>query len=177
MNTKIVLLLVCMFAVNGLNAQLRVLSNGRVQTGLLKESEDPLNVTTLNVLGKYGDMRSGSKLSLGDFGRQPNGGWNTFIGEYGTNDTDQLWLHGKLGTYITSTGNGNNIVAYYNPSANPYFVFNTNIRVNGMNITSDTKLKDNINSIKDPLNLLSQLNIAASRMTVNSPDRSRKIWH
>lgn len=152
----IALFLFCGFTTH---AQFRVLQNGRVQAGLLKDvNEDLGNVTSMQIFGKYGDMRSGSKLSFGDFGQQQNSGWNVFIGEYGSADTDQLWLHGKQGIYLTTKGDGNNVVAYYNPSANTNFVFNTNLRVNGVNITSDTKLKDNINTIQNPLKVLSKLN-------------------
>lgn len=43
------------------NAQLRLLQNGRVQVGTLRlENEDVKNVTTMQVFGPYGDLRSGS---------------------------------------------------------------------------------------------------------------------
>ena len=142
------------------NAQLRLLQNGRVQVGTLRTdpTEDPLNVTTMQVFGPYGDMRSGSKLTFGDFGQYPNQGWNVFIGEYGSDDTDQLWLHWKRGIYLTTSGQANNIVAYYAPASNSNFVFNTNLRVNGVNITSDARLKENVQTLQNPLNIVSQLN-------------------
>lgn len=67
------------------NAQLRLLQNGRVQVGTLRTdpTEDPLNVTTMQVFGPYGDMRSGSKLTFGDFGQYPNQGWNVLLGNMG----------------------------------------------------------------------------------------------
>lgn len=97
MKTKLYLLIILMscLAITS-NAQLRVLQNGRVQVGTLKlDNEDLENVTTMQVFGPHGDARSGSKLTFGDFGRNAYGGWNVFIGEYGTTDSDQLWLHGK----------------------------------------------------------------------------------
>ena len=112
----------------------------------------------MQVFGPYGDMRSGSKLTFGDFGQYPNQGWNVFIGEYGSDDTDQLWLHGKRGIYLTTSGQANNIVAYYAPASNSNFVFNTNLRVNGVNITSDARLKENVQTLQNPLNIVSQLN-------------------
>lgn len=142
------------------NAQLRLLQNGRVQAGTLRTdpTEDPLNVTTMQIFGPYGDMRSGSKLTFGDFGQYPNQGWNVFIGEYGSDDTDQLWLHGKRGIYLTTNGQANNVVAYYAPAVNSNFIFNTNLRVNGVNITSDARLKENIQTLQNPLSIVSQLN-------------------
>lgn len=150
-------ILVCLFT--NVNAQLRVLSNGRLQVGLLKDANEDLgNVTSMQLFGRIGDNRAGSKLSFGDFGRYENQGWNVFMGEYGTTDTDQLWLHGKLGMYLTSTGYANKVVAYYDPAINSTFVFNTGIRINGVDIPSDVRLKENIQSIQAPLDILCQMN-------------------
>lgn len=141
-----------------INAQLRVLQNGRVQIGTLKlENEDAQNVTTMQVFGPNGSMRSGSKLTFGDFGQYSNQGWNVFVGEYGPDDTDQLWLHGKSGIYLTTNGYANNVVAYYNPATNSNFIFNTNLRVNGVNITSDVRLKENVHSLQNSLGILEQV--------------------
>ena len=65
----------------------------------------------MQIYGRIGDARAGSKLTFGDFGQYANQGWNVFAGEYGTTDTDQLWLHGKLGIYMTTNGYANNVVA------------------------------------------------------------------
>lgn len=139
------------------NAQLRLLENGRVQVGTLRADDDLYNVTTMSVFGPNGNARAGSKLTFGDFGRFPNNGWNIFLGEYGTDDSDQLWLHGKLGVYLTSNGQASNVVAYYDPAINSNFVFNTNLRVNGINITSDARLKENVQSLQNPLSLLDKV--------------------
>ena len=162
------------------NAQLRLLQNGRVQVGTLRlEGEDELNVTTMQVFGPHGDMRSGSKLTFGDFGKFPSNGWNVFIGEYGTGDTDQLWLHGKNGIYLTRGGQASNVIGYYNPSSNSNFVFNTNLRVNGVDITSDARLKENVQSLQNPLDLLSHVsgvtyNYKLSEMKkYREPDKSK----
>ena len=159
MKTKIYLLIILISCLSITSkAQLRVLQNGRVQVGTLRlDGEDPLNVTTMQVFGPHGDMRSGSKLTFGDFGQFPYNGWNVFIGEYGTTDSDQLWLHGKNGIYLTRGGQASNIIAYYNPVSNSNFVFNTNLRVNGVDITSDARLKENVQSLQNPLDLLSHV--------------------
>ncbi|WP_368339685.1 tail fiber domain-containing protein [Parabacteroides goldsteinii] len=159
MKTKLYLLIILMSCLSITSkAQLRVLQNGRVQVGTLRlDGEDPLNVTTMQVFGPHGDMRSGSKLTFGDFGQFPYNGWNVFIGEYGTTDSDQLWLHGKNGIYLTRGGQASNIIAYYNPASNSNFVFNTNLRVNGVDITSDARLKENVQSLQNPLDLLSHV--------------------
>lgn len=159
MKTKLYLLIILISCLSITSkAQLRVLQNGRVQVGTLRlDGEDPLNVTTMQVFGPHGDMRSGSKLTFGDFGQFPYNGWNVFIGEYGTTDSDQLWLHGKNGIFLTRGGQASNIIAYYNPASNSNFVFNTNLRVNGVDITSDARLKENVQSLQNPLDLLSHV--------------------
>lgn len=163
LKSKLVKCVILCLALTGVvfegNAQLRVLSDGRVQAGTLIDMDgfDYDKVATMHVLGKYGDMCAGSKLSFGDFGRYERQSLNVFVGEYGTTDSDQLWLHGKLGVFLTTTGYANKIIAYYNPAANSNFVFNTNLVANGVNITSDARLKDNIQSIENPLEILSQI--------------------
>ena len=87
------------------NAQLRVLSDGRVQMGQNVPSLDPEKVATLLVLGSNDKIGTGAIIALGDSN----------------------------------------------------FVFNTNLRVNGVNITSDARMKDNIQPIENPIDILSRL--------------------
>jgi hypothetical protein len=167
--------ILCIFSEFATQSQFRVLSNGRVQAGLLKDNnEDVGNVTTMQIFGKTGDMRAGSKLTFGDFGLYSNEGWNVFLGEYGNSDSDQLWLHGKLGIYFTTYGFANNVVAYYNPSANSKFVFNTDLLVNGVNITSDARLKENVKSLSNPLALLNMLNGVSYNYSLAEIQKNRK---
>lgn len=183
MKTKIYILIILINCLSfTLNAQLRVLENGRVQVGTLRlENEDVKNVTTMQVFGPHGDMRAGSKLTFGDFGQYSGSGWNVFIGEYGTSDSDQLWLHGKNGIYLTRGGQAGNVIGYYNPASNSNFVFNTNLRVNGVDITSDARLKENVQSLRNPLDLLSHVsgvtyNYKLSEMKkYREPDKSKFI--
>ena len=111
---------------------------------------------TVQVLGPY-DVRAGSKLALGDFGH--HAAWNVFAGEWGTTDTDQLWLHGKYGTYLTRGDNAEwlSIVAYYNSKEGNKFNFNCPIYSQGVLLTSDERLKSNVNNIESPLSQLLQL--------------------
>jgi hypothetical protein len=174
---KRIYLLLCLSVFCGLEAQaqLRVLPNGRVQAGFLKDDNEDLgNVTSMQIFGKTDAMRVGSKLSFGDFGQYINQGWNVFIGEYGTTDTDQLWLHGKLGIYLTTNGYATNTVAYYNPQNNSSFVFNTNLRVNGVNITSDARLKENVKPLSNPLTLLSRVSGVSYNYNFAEIQKNRK---
>ena len=83
--TRLFSFLILISLVSNANAQLRVLSNGRVQAGLLKDNNEDLgNVTSMQIYGRIGDARAGSKLTFGDFGQYANQGWNVFAGEYGT---------------------------------------------------------------------------------------------
>lgn len=59
---------------------------------------------------------------------------------------------------MTSNGQAGMVVASYDPSVNTNFVFNTNLRVNGVNITSDARLKENVEPLKNTLGIIDQLN-------------------
>ncbi|MDR3142443.1 MAG: tail fiber domain-containing protein [Tannerellaceae bacterium] len=170
-------LLLCLFVLYGLGvqAQLRVLPNGRVQAGSLKDNNEDLgNATSMQIFGKNGEMRTESKLSFGDFGHYDNQGWNVFVGEYKGGDTDQLWLHGKLGIYLTTSGRANSEIAYYNPLKGSSFVFNTNLWVNGVTITSDARLKENVRPLSNPLDLLSRVSGVSYNYSFAEIQKNRK---
>ena len=92
-------------------AQLKVDALGRVLLGTPYTPHDLYGVTSMSVFGKYGTYKAGSKLSFGDFGRRDHNGWNVFVGEFGDNDSDKLWLHGKRGFYLT-VGNDFELASY-----------------------------------------------------------------
>lgn len=153
---KKIYFLILLLSFSGLcvKAQLRVESNGRVQVGTLKENDDPHQLINLQVFGKYGENRAGSKLSFGDMGRQANQGWNVFLGEWATEDNDKLWLHGKSGTYLTFGDAIDKTVFYYDLSRGNQVVFSTGITATSFNTPSDERLKENIREMKDPLSSL-----------------------
>jgi hypothetical protein len=152
--------LFCFFFLSVINAQIRVETVGRVQVGQVPSVpghvNDADNVINLQVFGKYGDYAAGSKLSFGDFGRLTYSGFNVFIGEYGTTDTDRLWLHGKRGAYFTY-GDGS-VWGYYDVNEGNAFRFNCDVYSNGIKLTSDERLKENIRPLNGSLSLLQQLN-------------------
>jgi hypothetical protein len=74
------------------------------------------------------------------------------------NDSDQLWLHGKLGTYLTYGGSAGNVIGYYDTAVGNRFTFNCDVYSQGVKLTSDERLKKNINRIESSLTLLGQLN-------------------
>lgn len=100
--TRLFSFLILISLVSNANAQLRVLSNGRVQAGLLKDNNEDLgNVTSMQIYGRIGDARAGSKLTFGDFGQYANQGWNVFAGEWnhGYGSTLVAWEIGYLYDY------------------------------------------------------------------------------
>ncbi|MBO7541060.1 MAG: T9SS type A sorting domain-containing protein [Bacteroidales bacterium] len=84
---------------------MKIDSLGRALVGTPYMPHDQCGVTTMSIFGNHGTYKAGSKLTFGDFGRRDHNGWNVFVGEYGTYDSDKLWLHGKNGIKVT-TGNG-----------------------------------------------------------------------
>ena len=150
------MLFFCFYAISA-QGQFKMNSNGKMLLGPPRALQDLGNVLAGSVFGPYGDYQSGSKLAFGDFGRYDFYGWNVCIGEYGVTDTDQLWLHGKNGYYITNGGKPN-IPLMYNPSLRSNAVyFTTNIFTSGFFTTSDLRFKSNITPIETPLSKLMSL--------------------
>jgi hypothetical protein len=124
------------FSFLSLNAQLKVDSIGRIQVGVPNSLTNDLNgVLSMQIFGKYTNTySSGGKLAFGDFGRKEYEGCNVFVGEYGTTDTDRLWLHGKRGIYLTY-GNSDPVIAYYDIFQGNAFHFNCGVESNGYWLT------------------------------------------
>lgn len=142
------------------DAQLKVTSNsGKVKIGIetpVGISQDGNEVLRAHIFGPNNDYRSGAKMAFGDFGYYERYGWNVFVGEYRDYDSDQLWLHGKLGFYLTK-GRGDDVVAYYNASAGNTFHFNCDVVGYSFSVASDARFKTNIKPIGKALEQLKQL--------------------
>ena len=95
---------------NPVNAQLLIKSNGNAEVGV--DNFDPDNtiinpayfhwldtVSVLKIFGRYGDAAAGAHMTFGDTYLYNT--YNVAIGELGYTDSDQLWLHGKAGTFVT----------------------------------------------------------------------------
>lgn len=152
------------------NAQILVKQNGRVVIGQEKSSDDANGVLTLQLMGKNTSARAGSKLAFGDFGRYDVQGWNAFIGEYGSTDTDRLWLHGKKGIYFT--WQRDSVFAYYDMLEGNKFTFNCDVYSQGVMITSDERYKTNINPLDSAYSLVRQLNGVSYNYTI--PQKSEQ---
>ena len=149
-----------LFAGN-MSAQFQIKKNGQIFIG--EESVDAPNVetfkldtiTTLKLFGPNTGYRAGSRLSFGDQASK----WvmNVMIGELSRNDTDKLWLHGKMGTYITAGQGSEDTVCCYDLNKGNYFNFNCDVRSTGVFVASDSRFKSNIAPIEESLEAISAL--------------------
>jgi len=177
-NKTMLILALVITSLASLSAQLKVESIGRVQVGTVPVTSgvnDADNVASLQLFGK-GTYGSGSKLTFGDFGRQSLQSLNVLVGEYGTADDDQLWLHGKMGIYMTYS-NGT-VVAFYDVNQGNAFKFNCDLYSNGIKITSDERLKENIQPLKSSLSSLKKLNGVSYNLKkpkMTAPGQEKKL--
>lgn len=154
------------------NAQFKFKSCGQLQIG--NESADVSNVPLLErdtisriqVFGPFGDMGEGGRLSFGDAASAGN--LNVLIGELGTADCDKLWLHGKRGTYITSTATASDTIAFFDVEKGRYFQFNCDVKTTGVFVRSDSKFKNDIKPLTNT-DKLWELNAVSYKL---KPDKS-----
>lgn len=140
-----------------INAQLKVDDIGRIKVGSERLNQDTDMAANMLIFGNNGDFKAGGKLTFGDFGCFAKNSWNVFLGEYGTDDSDQLWLHAKRGIYMTYY-NSTSVIAYYDTSIGNRFNFNCDVYSSGIKLTSDERLKENIKPIENSLTALRKLN-------------------
>ncbi len=140
------------------NAQLEVKNNGKVVAGLDRSGDDLDEVLSMSIFGKTGEYRTGSKLAFGDFGKHELNGWNAFIGEWGNDDSDILWLHGKFGIRFT-TWDASSLLGEWNViNSDKNFAVYSGLRADRMAVSSDDNHKSNITNIPYALSRLMQLN-------------------
>ncbi len=141
------------------NAQLVIESTGRAAVGSNPLSgDDPDQMLTMTIQGSHGTCNAGAKLGFGDFGRYCLNGWNVFVGEFGSTDSDILWLHGKKGLKMTAQ-KSNYLIADWNYPNNglPRFSFYTGVRADKLAISSDDNHKSSITNITAALTRLIQI--------------------
>ena len=156
--------LFCLLAgTNQLNAQLIIRNNGHAEIGSNPATNDTDTVTTLKLFGDSETDASGARIT---FGNIPATGHNVAIGEWGGTDTDQLWLHGKQGVYLTKgagTSTGDTI-AFFDPSHSLLFNINSDLMAHGVFIQSDERFKEDIEPIDDALSALTSLSPVSYRL-------------
>jgi len=146
------------FSVQSLSAQIRVEPNGRVQVGaepVLSNGavNDPFNMVAMQIFDRQNYLKP-PILTFGDSGKQILNSWNVFIGEYGTTDTDQLWLHGKYGTYFTYNNGGAIWGSFDITNFGNIFRFNCSVTSRETFIVSDERLKKDIKPLSGSLSSL-----------------------
>ena len=159
---SIILLATFFFSVFTACAQLVIKNDGRVIVGPdTRPDDDMYRVLSMSIQGRLGEFNAGSKLAFGDFGRYDHNGWNVFIGEFGTYDSDILWLHGKKGVKM-SAFNGDYIVAEWNYNGQrdylPRFTIYDGVRLDRLSVSSDDNHKSSIRNIQYALPRLMRLN-------------------
>ncbi len=121
-----------------------------------RSNNDYNDEVTVEILGLGSDAyRAGSKMAFGDYGAKVNYGSNVTIGEWGNTDSDRLHLHGKSG--INFSTNGDERVRMY-LSSNSNLYVKGGVFVNQSWVGSDRRLKKNIKTISNGLELISELN-------------------
>ena len=159
--TFIAVLLVASFAASSISAQLRVRQHGFTMLGnndyelgdVFQEIRD--TTTMLKIYG-YGTYGVKARLSFGDQFWQ--GMYNVVLGEAGTGNTDQLWLHGRDGLCATYNTVGQDTLLYFYPLDDEVLNIKCPVRSNGVYLTSDERLKENVEHIDDALSVVSALN-------------------
>lgn len=145
------------------NAQLIIRNSGHAELGTNPSPTDTDKVTMLKIFGEDSVNAPGARITFGDLATM---GTNVAVGEFGTGNTDQLWLHGRLGTYLTK-GSGTAVgdtIAFFDPSRSTLFNFNSDIMAQGVLIQSDERFKEDIEPIEDVLSALKVLEPVTYRL-------------
>jgi hypothetical protein len=142
-------------------SQVKIVTNGKSKLGNEWSNNDYNNEVTHEFFGLNNtSYRPGCKISLGDYGASANGGANVFLAEAWNWDSDQLEVHGKNGIFLTigggSTGHGNSIVG---AELNSYGDLSVKgiIRSQGVQVTSDIRLKSNVKNLNGSLAFIAKL--------------------
>jgi len=146
-------------------SQLKVTgNNGKVIIGVLPYeasqawyTEDFNNILSASIFGK-GSYGSGAKLSFGDFGRWDFNSWNVFIGEWGTTDSDKLWLHGKYGFYLTyGRAEEDYYLMWFDAQGDNVLHLNTELYTQGVKIPANESNQQNTGIIKSSLDNINKI--------------------
>ena len=144
-------------AANQVSAQLIIRNSGHAELGVKPSSNDPDTVTMLKIFGPIGDNKAAARITFGDSAY-------VAVGEYGTTDTDKIWLHGKNGFYITKGAGTPDALAYYDPSLSTHFNFNSDVQAIGFLVQSDERYKEDIEPVEDVLGSLQTLEPVTYRL-------------
>ncbi len=149
-----------------INAQMYVDSLGIMQVGNYQQDvygtlADCYKDTTmvLSIKG-YGNNYSKGKVTFGD--AYHNMLMNVSVGELENNggyygdDTDMLWLHGKIGICYTAANMAQDTVFYFERGEDN-FQFNCNVLASNIALASDSRFKTDIAPLESSLQTLTSL--------------------
>ena len=162
---KVLLIAVIALTVMSATAQLRVKPQGYLLAGpdslenVYINSATPSNRDTITAIKIYsnGPYGAGGRLSFGDQGILSN--MNVLIGELGNGvDTDMLWLHGKRGFGMTMNHSVTDTLMTFNPHIDTAIRFGYPIKAQGVLLSSDARLKENIRPLESALSTLAGVN-------------------
>lgn len=154
--------LVAVMATQGAQAQLTVRPNGSTMLGsnffetggIFPEDRD--TTTMLKIFGPGYSLGEQGRLSFGD---QYFSWYKTvLLGEAGTTNTDRLWLHGKDGLCATFNASASDTLFTYFPLVEDVLNIHCPVRSNGVYLTSDERLKQNVEHVDDALSVVAALN-------------------
>ena len=165
------------------SAQVTVKSNGFMDIGenpdsLIEQLEAFYNRRdTISALRLFGPGEQGmrARISFGDamagaykfvmVGEMEN--YDEDFEEYA--DTDQLWLHGSDGVYYTRGWDGTDTVFYYDIHKGSAMNFRCNVKTTGVFISSDSRFKENVETLDGARESLARLRGVSYRLKPDAP--------
>lgn len=110
--------------------------------------------TMLKIFGP-GENSSRGRLSFGD--QYYDMGKYVMVGEWGDDDTDQLWLHGAKGFVMTYGIEAADTVMSYYARRNQSLQINVPVNTASIALASDARFKDDIQPVNDALGVINSL--------------------
>ncbi len=166
-----------------LPAQVAVKSSGFMDIG---ENPDSLiehmgsfsnRIDTISTLRLFGPGQQGTRSRI-SFGDAYAGAYKfVMLGEMEKYDeeeqeyidTDQLWLHGSDGVYYTRGWDGTDTVFYYDIHKGSAMNFRCNVKTTGVFISSDSRFKENVETLDGARESLARLRGVSYRLKPDAP--------
>ena len=175
----LLLLMVFLLAAFISNAQVKINSAGQMIVGNDTVDTHYMNylapnlrdtITSVKIIGWNGKYGQRARLSFGDQAKRY--AYGVLVGEYTDDDTDQLWLHGKLGMYGTYSANRDSVLFAFDPVRyGRYFNFAFGVQTNQVLVSSDARFKEDVQPVDDALATLSEV----AGVSYKYKDRGRAV--
>ena len=168
MNKLVLLAVFCLLAsASQVSAQLIIRNSGHAEIGVNPFQNDIDTVSMLKVYGPEVDHGAKGRIAFGDSAY-------VTIGEFGTTNTNQMWLHGKNGLVFTSTTLDYpvDVVSYFDCTV-PEFHFKYDVTTSGIFVQSDERFKENIQPVKEVLHSLESLEAVTYNLKNKAAKTSR----